>query len=135
MENCMVEVTIYKTSVPYYTEHLDVSNSFFDENMMEVEFPRSIVEDWYDQYPEDFEGDSFDDWFSNYYTADDTDGLFQFAVDRGFHPQIPKLTKYTVELTATYEVYAFDEQSAADEAERQHDIGDYYVYVNGKSFS
>lgn len=142
MENCkeeMLEVTIYKSTVtPYMSMYgMDFDDPFFDtpDNMMEVEFPRSIVEAWYNRCPEGFDGEDFDDWFFNESTADDTDGLYDFAVEHGFTPDIPKPRKYEVQLTATYEVWSFDKDSAVDAAERQHNIGDYWIYVDGKSYS
>lgn len=142
MENCkdeMLEVTIYKSSVtPYMSKYdMDFDDPFFDtpDNMMEIEFPRSIVEAWYNECPEEFKGEDFDDWFFNESTADDTEGLYDFAVDRGFTPDIPTPTKYTVELIATYGVWAFDKGSAVAAAESKHSIGEYWIYVDGKSYS
>jgi hypothetical protein len=135
----MLEVTIYKSTVtPYMSKYdMDFNDPFFDtpDNMMEVEFPRSIVEAWYNQCREFFDGEDFDDWLRNEYTADDTDGLYDFAVERGFTPDIPKPRKFEVQLTATYEVWAFDKDSAVEVAERKHNIGDYWIYVDGKSYS
>ena len=137
MENCteMIEVTIYKSSVtPYMSKYdMDFDDPFFDtpDNMMEIEFPRSIVEAWYSEWADDTD---FDNWLNNESTADDTETLFLYATDHGFHPDIPMPRKYEVELTATYEVWAFDKDSAVDAAEREHNIGDYYVYVDGKMY-
>lgn len=138
MENCkdeMLTVTIYKTSVPEYTSRMDLDDPFFDtpDNMMEVDFPRSIVEEWYNEHFDD--SVDFDDWFFNESTADETETLYLYATEHGFKPDIPKPRKYEVQLTATYEVWAFDVDAAADAAERQHSIGDYWVYVDGKLWS
>ena len=141
MENCteMLEVTVYKSSVtPYTTKYdMDYDDPFFDtpDNMIEIEFPRSIVEAWYNLDPDSFSGKDFDDWFFNESTADDTDGLYDFAVEHGFTPDIPKPHKYEVQLTVTYEVWAFDRDGAAQAAERKHDLGEYWIYVDGKSYS
>lgn len=140
MENCtdeMLEVTIYKDTVtPYMSVYdMDEDDPFFDDNLIEIEFPRSIVEAWYNQCPEDFSGEDFDDWFNNESTADETCGLYDFAVEHGFTPDIPKPHKYEVQLTATYEVWAFDRDGAADAAERKHDLGEYWIYVDGKPYS
>lgn len=138
MENCtdeMLEVTIYTATVtPYFTKY-EMDYDEVGEPLMELMFPRSIVEAWYNQCPEEFVGKDFDDWFFNESTADDTDGLYDFAVEHGFTPDIPKPCKYQVQLTATYEVWAFDKDSAVDAAERKHNIGDYWIYVDGKSYS
>lgn len=142
MENSkdeMIDVTIYKSSVtPYTTAYdMDYDDPFFDtpDNLMELAFPRSIVEAWYNMDPDSFNGEDFDDWINNESTADDTDGLYDFAVEHGFTPDIPKPRKYEVQLTATYEVWAFDRDSAVEAAERKHDIGEYWIYVDGKSYS
>lgn len=130
----MLTVTIYVDTVTDYTE--EMRNDLFPyDNMINLQFPRSIVEAWYNRCPEDFDGENFDDWLFNESTADDTDGLYDFAVEHGFTPDIPKPCKKEVQLTATYEVWAFDDGGAVDAAERQHSIGDYWIYVDGKLYS
>lgn len=140
MKTCaddMLMVTVYKSTVPEYRK-LDWDDPFFNapDNMMEVEIPRNIVEMWYNGIADDVDGVDFDDWFFNESTADDTDGLVQFAIDHGFRPDVPKPRKYSVELSATYEIWAFDEDTAADMAQRQHfRYNDYGIYVDGKCYS
>lgn len=144
MENCtdeMLEVTVYKSSVSAYFNkyNMDYDDPFFDtpDNMMELMFPRSIVEAWYsERICTDDDGENFDDWFYNESTADGTDGLYDFAVEHGFKPDFPKPQKYMVNFSATYEVYAFDKDMAYDVAQKQfNDYDDYYVYIDGKLYS
>lgn len=75
----MIYVCVYCDSTGLYTEE----ECDFD-NMTYLQFPESIVKEWFD-----FKGygkfTEFHRWLSDEYTCDDTDGLYQFALDRGFH--------------------------------------------------
>ena len=87
----MVLVTLYCDSTGLYNE--DEINK---DNLCELMFPKALVEDWYYMSLDDFteetanelglEADecTFDMWFEDVYVADDMDGFYQFAVDRGF---------------------------------------------------
>lgn len=139
MENCkeeMIPVTIYKSTVNEYLNFLDEGDPFFEtpDSMIEVMFPRHLVEEWFesDPYNADY---PFETWYKDESTADDTTDLYQYAIDHGFHPDIPKLHKYEVQLSATYMVWSSDEDSAVASAEAQHSIGDYYIYVDGKAYN
>lgn len=65
-------------------------------NLCELEFPEEIVREWYAENESDFVKETMDElgcseeqatfsaWFEDVYTADDTDGLYWFALERGF---------------------------------------------------
>ena len=79
----MVEVTIYCDTTGYFSEAECVS-----DNLCEMKFPRQIVKDYFmQQRGESSEGD-FDKWLNDECTADETDGLFDYAKQRGFTPRI-----------------------------------------------
>lgn len=140
MENCkeeMLMMTVYADTVTDYTEEMR-NDLFPNENMMEVEFPRSIVEAWYEENSASIfsENNGFEDWLHWTYTADDTDGLFQFSIDHGYHPVVPKPRKREVQLTSTYTVWSFDDDGAVETATKQHEAySDYWIYVDGKCYS
>lgn len=132
----MLEVCIYKDTITdYFTKYdMDSDDPFFDtpDNLIELEFPRSLVEEWFSQLCDDMD---FDDWYENESTADDTITLYDYAVEHGFKPDFPKPRKFEVQLSATYEVWAFDRDNAVEIAERQFSRTDLYTYVDGKCWS
>lgn len=132
----MIPVTIYKSTVNEYLDLLDEGDPFFEtpDSMMEVMFPRTLVEEWFNSDPYNA-GYSFETWYKDESTADDTIDLYQYAIDHGFHPDVPKLRAYEVQLSATYMVWSTDEDGAVSSAEAQHSIGDYYIYVDGKAYN
>lgn len=139
MKNCtdeMLEVTIYKDTISdYFTKYdMDSDDPFFEfpDSMIELEFPRSLVEEWFRQLCDDMD---FDDWYENESTADDTITLYDYAVEHGFKPDFPKPQKFEVQFSATYEVWAFDRDNAVEIANRQFSSTDMYAYVDGKSWS
>lgn len=52
---------------------------------VDVEFPREIVE----RFCMERYGWTVDDLIRNEYDSTDTDGLYQFSIDNGFHPVPP----------------------------------------------
>lgn len=65
------------------------------ENLTDMYFPVWILEEWYKKNEKDFiaecKTDSlkepcFETWFNEVYTADDTDGFYDFAVEHGYDP-------------------------------------------------
>ena len=132
----MLEVCIYKDTITdYFTKYdMDSDDPFFDtpDNLIELEFPRSLVEEWFSQLCDDMD---FDDWYENESTADDTITLYDYAVEHGFKPDFPKPRKFEVQLSATYEVWAFDRDNATEIAERQFSRTDLYTYVDGKCWA
>lgn len=90
----MVSIEIYADSTGQYT---DCECNYC--NCVEIEIPKSIVKDWFNQEiygsfftildDEEYQDDTeilFDTWLGYYYTCDDTDGLYQFAVEHGYTP-------------------------------------------------
>ena len=89
-----ISITVYCSSTDLFTEE-----ECDQENLTEFQFPRNIVEDYYREYvksdPVPFcsveqceeaeEADTFEHWLNNY-TADETEGLYSYAVSRGVQP-------------------------------------------------
>ena len=139
MKNCtdeLLDVCIYKDTITdYFTKYnMDADDPFFDtpDNLIELDFPRDLVEEWYSQFDDDMD---FDDWYENESTADDTITLFDYAVEHGFKPDFPKPQKFEVQFSATFEVWAFDQDDAVHTAERLYNADDLYTYVDGKCWS
>ena len=70
------------------------------DNVIEVEFPERLIKQWYEENKDECDDETrdnfgnncevgFDVWFSSVYTADDTDGFFEYAVEHGFTPEKP----------------------------------------------
>lgn len=83
-------VCIYKDSTDLFTEKAMVNS-----NLCDMLFPEQIVRAWYKAHEEDFieeckenslKEPCFKTWLNEVYTADDTDGLYDFAVELGFQP-------------------------------------------------
>ena len=74
----------------FMTIYCDTTGLFSEEEMnrdncCEMEFSEETVREWFEtQYygPEM----PFEEWIADYYTADDTDGLYEFALDKGETP-------------------------------------------------
>ena len=65
------------------------------ENLTDMMFPEWIVREWYKENEKDFieeckidslKEPCFETWLNEVYTADDTDGLYDFAVEKEFDP-------------------------------------------------
>lgn len=94
MENTLI-ITVYTTiSMPF-------SDDFLNEiNMVNIELPMKIVFDFFrseclkDFRPDYNEGISdrglFDEWLDEY-TADDTQGLWEYAKEHGVDPKIDRI--------------------------------------------
>lgn len=58
-----------------------------DDNLCEVKFPERILRQWFNQgIAIDNPELTFEKWFWEESTADDTDGLFTFAMGQGYYP-------------------------------------------------
>ena len=80
------------------------------DNVIEVEFPERLIRQWYEDNKEEFDEETkyelgkysevgFNIWFSSVYTADDTDGFFEYAVKHGFTPEKPyDYAEYVIDL-------------------------------------
>ena len=141
MNDDMLWVTIYMGSVTDWPDDIYTAmdmglNMHESGELIDVLFPRGIVESFYKdvaQYDPDMD---FDTWYNEEYTAEETDGLYEYAVGKGFTPEPPKPEKYEVEFTSTYTVYAFTEDAAVTIAREQHSgQDDSYIYVDGKMYS
>lgn len=78
MEDELVYMTVYCSTTGLFNE--DEMNK---DNLTDIAFPRFIVKEWFDQCGDEKDC-TFDEWLTEEYTADSTDGLYQFALDRGF---------------------------------------------------
>ena len=89
----MLAVTVYADTTGLFTE--EQINWLLDGpsvwgNICDILVPESIVREWYEKYcADDDEADTFEKWFKEVYTCDDTDGLHEFAAERmGADPQL-----------------------------------------------
>ena len=80
-------VTIYKDTIPGWPFDENGYPLMGDTNLCDVPIPERILREWFDSEiaPNDPEL-TFEKWFWEESTADDTDGLFTFAMDRGYYP-------------------------------------------------
>ena len=77
----MLSMTVYCDSTDLYTEE-----EIKSENLTQLDFPEEIVKEWYEKHKNEYDANSvgnFND-FLNSYTADDTDGLYEYAKSHGF---------------------------------------------------
>lgn len=85
----LISVCVYCDSTGLFSE-----TECERENLTDMYFPVWILEEWYKKnekeciesceamdYPPCFEN-----WYTEVYTADETDGLYDFAVQKGFDP-------------------------------------------------
>lgn len=85
----LIPVCIYCDSTGLFSEEECCS-----ENLTDMLFPEWIVREWYKENEKaciedckaEHEEPCFENWINNSYTADGTDGLYDFAVQKGFDP-------------------------------------------------
>lgn len=85
----LIPVCIYCDSTGLFSEE-----EYCLENLTDMMFPEWIVREWYKENEKEcikdceaeHEEPCFENWINNSYTADSTDGLYNFAVERGFDP-------------------------------------------------
>lgn len=85
----LIPVCIYCDSTGLFSEEECCS-----ENLTDMMFPEWIVREWYKENEKaciedckaEHEEPCFENWINNSYTADGTDGLYDFAVQKGFDP-------------------------------------------------
>lgn len=87
----MVSIEMYCDTTGLYNE-----DEMAKDNMCCLLFPEKIVKEWYYENMEEFDEETarelnidtsecnFKKWLNYAYTADDMDGLYEFAVERGF---------------------------------------------------
>lgn len=88
-KNELIPVCIYCDSTGLFSEE-----EYCSENLTDMMFPAWIVNEWYKKNEKDFvaecEAEGYEaniyNWYTEVYTADDTDGLYDFAVQKGFDP-------------------------------------------------
>lgn len=88
-KNELIPVCIYCDSTGLFSEE-----EYYSENLTDMMFPAWIVNEWYKKNEKDFalecEAEGYKaniyNWYTEVYTADDTDGLYDFAVQKGFDP-------------------------------------------------
>lgn len=71
-------IDIYADTTGHYSED-DIKYA----NVTRVDFPDEIVKEYYDTLGENYE---FDQWVNEIYECDDVDGLYDFALSKGFMP-------------------------------------------------
>ena len=79
-EEKLIEVTLYCDTTGLFTE--DECDS---ENLTEMLFPEWLVRKWYEETADKEAYGSYKDWLENC-TAEDTDGLYDYALSLGFIP-------------------------------------------------
>lgn len=85
----LIPVCIYCDSTGLFSEE-----EYCTENLTDMMFPEWIVREWYKENEKEcikdceaeHEEPCFENWINNSYTADSTDGLYDFAVQKGFDP-------------------------------------------------
>lgn len=89
----MVSVCIYADTTGLFSEAECNRN-----NLVDMYFPLWVIKEWYDTDEDGFKFETadeldksleectFEDWFNNVYTAEDTDGLYDFAIQNGVKP-------------------------------------------------
>lgn len=85
----LIPVTIYCDSTGLFSEEECNTN-----NLTDMLFPGWIVNEWYKENEKVFafkcEAEGYEanvyNWYTEVYTADDTDGLYDFAVEKGYDP-------------------------------------------------
>ena len=85
----LIPVCIYCDSTGLFSEEECCS-----ENLTDMMFPEWIIREWYKENEKacikdceaEHEEPCFENWINNSYTADSTDGLYNFAVQKGFDP-------------------------------------------------
>ena len=83
-----VWMELYRDSIPGWPDIEDL-----DDNLCAIPFPVKIVDAWYREviwprwYQKSLTLDDVKTWIRDHYTTDETDGLFQFAADRGYYPE------------------------------------------------
>ena len=73
-EQSMREICVYCDTTGLFTEA-----EIMKDNLTEIPFPDQIVRAWYDHCPHGYT--TYEEWLDNY-TADDTDGIYEFAVSQ-----------------------------------------------------
>lgn len=77
---------IYRDTIPGWPRDED-GWPIGGDNLCEVKFPERIIRQWFEQtIAPDHPGLTFEKWFWEESTADDTDGLFTFAMGQGYYP-------------------------------------------------
>jgi len=85
----LIPVTIYCDSTGLFSE--EECNT---DNLTDMLFPGWIVEAWYKEneivFASECEAEGYEanpyNWYTEVYTANDTDGLYDFAVEKGYDP-------------------------------------------------
>ena len=85
----LIPVTIYCDSTGLFSE-----TECNTDNLTDMLFPGWIVNEWYKENERVFafkcEAEGYEanpyNWYTEVYTANDTDGLYDFAVEKGYDP-------------------------------------------------
>lgn len=86
-----IEVTIYCDTTGLFSEA-----ECNRDNMCDMMFEESIVEQWFEEKISPHVDYGFEQWFTEEYTCDDTDGLYSYAVDKGSKPTFDIEGNYSV---------------------------------------
>ena len=130
--NDMMPVTIYVDTITEYPREYIESR---DDNLISVGVSRDVLLQYYMILMNKDSPDGFDNWYENEYDADDVDSLYDYAKSVGRPLDVPKLTKYTVELSSTYELWASSDANAVRQAMFELTPKDFNIYVDGKLWS
>ena len=85
----MLRVCVYADTTGLFTEE-----EILSDNLCELLFPRHLVEEWYNLFSDEYKRKySFDNWYYEEYTADETDGFYTFCVLSGFYAQRDQITE------------------------------------------
>lgn len=76
-----IEVTVYCDTTGLFSEA-----ECNRDNMCDLMFEESIVEEWFEEKVSPNVDYGFELWYTEEYTCDDTDGLYDYAVSKGDHP-------------------------------------------------
>ena len=79
----LIYVDIYADTTGQYSE-----DEVLRCNCVSVQIPEKIVRLWFEEKAsERYAWEvTFEEWLRDYYTCDDTDGLYQFSVEHGYTP-------------------------------------------------
>lgn len=75
-------IDVYLDTTPLWNREDDEIIYYYADNICTIDVPESILRGWY-------EGpDGFEEWYENEYTLDETDGLYDYCVRKGYKPEI-----------------------------------------------
>lgn len=108
-----IEVSVYCDSTGLFSEaECNV------DNICDMMFDESIVERWFEEKISPDVEYGFELWFTEEYTCDDTDGLYQYAINYGDNPVFDIDGKYYVFYMDDYDSMHIIFEGSCDECRR-----------------